>query len=191
MRVGLAILPPIELGEGLDAELVVGEAGGLADGVHAPDAVAHIYATEGEGGGEDVAQGAATSHIAVVDETLEGNTGTTADLGKDGSAIGIGGVLLSRIDLDDRTATETRMVGRIHLLTIVGMPGVSVVGADHETLLDHAIEVIAWVGGETEGAMLGNDETLEHLRQEGRGCALLGATASLFVVEDGQHLGAG
>ena len=60
----------------------------------------------------------------------------------DGCAISIGSVLLCSVDLDDRTATEYRMVGRIHLLSVVRMPGMCIVCADHKRLFNHAMIVV-------------------------------------------------
>ena len=42
----------------------------LATAVHGQDGIAHIHATKRDGRGQDVAQGTAASHIAVVHKTL-------------------------------------------------------------------------------------------------------------------------
>ena len=63
-------LQGVELREGADAVLMVGYAACLAETVHAEDGIAHIDTTQGDRGGQDVAQCATARHIAMVDETL-------------------------------------------------------------------------------------------------------------------------
>ena len=80
----MLILQLIELGECLHAEFVVDDAACFAATVHGEDGIAHIYALQWDGRGEDIAQGAATSYIAVVYEALAWYTGCIADVGEDG-----------------------------------------------------------------------------------------------------------
>ena len=80
----MLILQLIELGESLHAIFVVDDAACFAATVHGEDGIAHIYALQWDGRGEDVAQCAATSYIAMVYETLAWYTGCIADVGEDG-----------------------------------------------------------------------------------------------------------
>ena len=104
----------------------------LAAGVHGPDGRAHIDAAQGEGGGEDVAERGAAGHVAVVDEGLAGHAGTLAERAEDGGRVGVGGVLLRGVVLDDGPSAHGGLVRRVVLLHVVGMEGVGVVGADHK-----------------------------------------------------------
>ena len=74
----------VEGSEGFDAIEMVSDSGCLAATVHGEQWIAHVYTSEGQGGSEDVAQGAAACHVAVIDETLEGYACFLADAGKDG-----------------------------------------------------------------------------------------------------------
>ena len=74
----------IELGECLHAIFVVDNATGFAAAVHSEDGITHIHTLQWDGRGEDIAQGAAACHIAVVHETLAWHTGCFADVGEDG-----------------------------------------------------------------------------------------------------------
>ena len=78
------LLQLIELGESLHAVFVVDNAACFAATVHSEDGIAHIHTLQWDGGGEDIAQCAATSYIAMVYETLARNTGCIADVGEDG-----------------------------------------------------------------------------------------------------------
>ena len=153
----------------------------FAHAVHSPDGIAHIHAGHGEGGAEHIAQGAATRHLTVVDETLTGNARLLADFGKNGCAEGIAQVFLLRVVLDDRAAAHHGMVCGVVLLAIIGMPCVGIVCADEEGAFYHAIVVVL-------RAALRQNDALHQAREEGAGCALLGFAAHFFVVEDGEHL---
>ena len=52
---------------------MVGNASCLAATVHGENGIAHIHTSQWKGRGKDVSKGAASSHIAVVDETLAWN----------------------------------------------------------------------------------------------------------------------
>ena len=175
-------LQGVELREGTDAVLMVGYAACLAATVHAEDGIAHIDTTQGDRGGQDVAQGATACHIAVVDEALAGHTRLAADLGEDGSRDGVAGILLGGVELDGGTSTEHGVVGRVVLLGVVGMEGVGIVGGDHEGAL-HRLPV----GFLRATLLTGN--THQHRSQEGAASTLLGLRSRLLVVEDGEHLG--
>ena len=56
----MARLTHVKLLEGADGVLIVGNSTCLANAVHGEDGVAHIHIPDGEGRGEDVAEGAAT-----------------------------------------------------------------------------------------------------------------------------------
>ena len=99
-------LQGVELREGADAVLMVGYAACLAATVHAEDGIAHIDTTQGDCGGQNVAQGATARHIAMVDEALAGHTRLAADLGEDGGRDGVAGILLGGVELDGGTSTE-------------------------------------------------------------------------------------
>lgn len=75
---------PVEGSEGFDAIEVVGDGGCLAATMHGEEGIAHIDASDGQRGGEDVAEGAATGYVAVVHEALARNAGLLAETGEDG-----------------------------------------------------------------------------------------------------------
>ena len=76
-------LQAIELGECLDGVFVVDDASGLSTTVHGEDGIAHIHSLQWDGGGEDIAEGASTCYVAMIDETLARNTCFLADASKD------------------------------------------------------------------------------------------------------------
>ena len=117
-----------ELRESLDRVDMVGRAARLTAAVHRQDGIAHVDAAQRQRRRQDIAQGAATGHVGVVDEALAGHTGLSAYLGEDGGRDGVAGILLCGIELDDWTAAEHGMVRRVVLLAVVGMPGMGVVG---------------------------------------------------------------
>ena len=105
---------------------------GFAHRMHAPHGVAHIDATHGKLCGQGVAKRTTTHHVGTIHKILERYTGLATYLGKDGSRIGIGDILLIGIELDDRAATHYRMVRRVVLLGIIGVQGVCHVGRYHK-----------------------------------------------------------
>ena len=78
------LLQLIEFGESLHAIFVVDNTTGFAATVHGENGITHVHALQWNGRGEDIAQCAAASHIAVVYETLAWYTGSIADVGEDG-----------------------------------------------------------------------------------------------------------
>ena len=71
-----------KFGENFDRILVVGDAARFATTVHREDGIAHIDSAKGNRRGENVAQSAAASHIAVIDESLTGNACLLAKSGE-------------------------------------------------------------------------------------------------------------
>ena len=73
------ILQAIELGECLDGVFVVYDATSLSATVHGEDGVAHIHSLQWDGGGEDIAKGAASCYIAMIHKSLARNACFLAD----------------------------------------------------------------------------------------------------------------
>ena len=117
----------------------------------------------------------------MIDKALTGNTCLHAYAGKDGCRGCIAGVLLCGIELDDRSAAQDGMIGGVVLVAIVRMPSVGIICRYHEGFLDSTVETL-------EAIALREDDALEDACQEGAAGSLLGLTAGLFVIEDGQHL---
>ncbi len=113
---------------------------------------------------------AATCHIAVVDKALARHTCLLAQAGEDGCRSSIASILLGSIELDDRSAAQHRMVGRVVFLGIVGMPCVGVVCRNHEGTLHSLIVSLL-------GATLSQGDALEHVGEE-RDCRLPAWSAS-------------
>ena len=174
------ILQLIELGECLHAVFMVDDAACFAATVHGEDGITHIHTLQWDGRGEDVAQGASACHIAMVHEALARNTGSLADVGEDGCRYGIAGILLCRIKLDDRTTAQHRMIRWVKLLAVVRMPGMSVIGRNHEGTLHSLIISLLCMA-------LSQGDALEHIRKEWASGTLLGLRACLLVVENGEN----
>lgn len=160
---------------------MVGHTARLAATVHRQHRIAHVYAPQWDGGGEDIAQCAAARHIAVVDKTLAGHARLAAYLGEDGCRKGIAGILLRSIELDNRPSAQHGMIGGVVLLGIIGMETMRVVGRNHECALHSLMERLL-------RAVLHEGYAAQHGGQERTSRALLGLRASLLVVEYGQHL---
>ena len=171
----------VELCEHLDAELMVGSASCLAAAVHGKDGISHVDTAQRNGRGKDVAQCASTCHITVVHKALSRHTCLLAQAGKDRCRISIAGILLGSIKLDDRSASQHRMVGRVVLLGVVGMPCMGIVCRNHEGTLHSLIISLL-------GSALSQGDALEHVGEERTSGSLLGLRARLLVVEDGKHL---
>lgn len=106
----------IELAESLHARLVVDDAARFSATVHGEDSISHIYSSQRNGRGEDVAKGASACHITMVDETLAWHTCFLANACEDGGRNGIARILLCGIELDDRTTSQHRMIGWVVFL---------------------------------------------------------------------------
>ena len=135
----------VERLEGLDAIEVVAGGGCLAAAVHGKERIAHIDTLYGKRRGENVAQSATTSHIAMVHETLARYVCLLADTCEDGCRDSIARILLCGIELDDRSASEHGMVRRVVLIAVVRMPGMGIIGRNHKGLLDASMEVLGCV----------------------------------------------
>ena len=120
----------------------------------------------------------------MVDKVLARHACLAAYLCEDGCRNGITGIFLRGIELDDRTSAQHGVVGGVVLLAIVGMPGMGIVGRNHEGLFNGS-EIVIPV------ATLRKDEAFEHLGQEGASSSLLGLAACFLIVEDGQDVGGG
>ena len=94
---------------------MVAHAASFSTAVHGQDGVAHVYATQWDRRGEDVAEGATTCHITMIDKALAWNTCLGTQTCKHGCRGSIGSVLLSRIKLDDWSAAKHRMIGGVVL----------------------------------------------------------------------------
>ena len=96
--------------------------------VHGENAVAHIHSTKWKRRCQNISEGASTCHVAMVYETLAWYTRLVAYLCEHGSRYGVACIFLCGVELDDRTASKQRVVGRVIFFAIVGMPGMGVVG---------------------------------------------------------------
>ena len=103
----------------------------------------------------------------MVNEALARNTGFAADLCADRSRDCITGILLSGIELDDRTASEHGMICRVELLCVVGMQCMGVVGRDHEGTFYGLTECLV-------ASSLGNGNTVQDGCEERASSSLLG-----------------
>ena len=107
---------------------MVDDAARLSATVHGEDGIAHIYSSQRNGRGEDIAEGASACHITMVDETLARYACFLANACEDGGRNGIARILLGGIELDDWSTSQHRMIGWVIFLRIVRMPSVGIVG---------------------------------------------------------------
>ena len=155
--------------------------GGLVAGVHGQLGQADVHAVHGYLRHGKVAQSAAADFIGTVGKILQRDTGAGGQLFGNGHAHAVAGVLLTGVDLDHNALVHVGAVVHIGVFRVVGVHGVGVVGAEHEAGRHRTVEVFI------AGADVLRD-AVQHVVQEGGSCALLGAGAHFFVVEEGGNV---
>lgn len=108
--------------------------------MHRPDGGSHVDSPQVELTGKDISEGRAAGNVGMVDEILAVDTSLITKGTEDSRTVGIGHILAVGVDLHYRSLPDERMVGRIIFVVIIGMPGMRVIGGNHETACHGAIE---------------------------------------------------